>query len=69
MRVKRALKTLGVNIIEYEDQDSDNQQCTRFVDSYSWRTVELDTTLYGFAVKKSIDVDPHWLDTDPDPVQ
>ena len=29
MRVKRALKTLGVNIIEYEVQDSDDAQCTR----------------------------------------
>ena len=28
-RVKRALKTLGVNIIEYEDQDSENEACLR----------------------------------------
>ena len=30
-RVKRALKTLGVNIIEYEDQDSENEACLRLV--------------------------------------
>ena len=28
-RVKRALKTLGVNIIEYEDQDSESEACLR----------------------------------------
>ena len=31
LRVKRALKTLGVNIIEFDDQESGDASCNRYV--------------------------------------